>query len=307
MAQNITLLGASYADVPAVNLPKTGGGTARFTDVTDTTATAAVVRAGNYFYSEAGTRTQGSLVDGSATAPASISTTGASVVIAQIQGYPRVGFKKTVSVTPSVTAGYISNGTAGDSSVTLYSDVISKSAATYTPGTTDQVINSGVYLGGNQTISGDANLLSTNIKSGVTIFGVTGTYEGPSDMDDYIVQHGTSGIWEYNIWKSGKAECWGTTANITVNVTTGWGSMYTTSAAQPSTTQNYPTSLFSSVSYARADWVGYNGDMITCEDNNSGSATAPPKVYPVSPQSKSNHQGHVRYYARGTVSSSWTG
>lgn len=32
MAQNITLLGASYADVPAVDLPKTGGGTARFVD-----------------------------------------------------------------------------------------------------------------------------------------------------------------------------------------------------------------------------------------------------------------------------------
>lgn len=32
MAQNITLLGASYSDVPAVELPKTGGGTATFID-----------------------------------------------------------------------------------------------------------------------------------------------------------------------------------------------------------------------------------------------------------------------------------
>lgn len=32
MAQSITLLGASYPDVPAVDLPKTGGGTARFHD-----------------------------------------------------------------------------------------------------------------------------------------------------------------------------------------------------------------------------------------------------------------------------------
>lgn len=32
MAQNITLLGASYTDVPAVTLPKTGGGTATFYD-----------------------------------------------------------------------------------------------------------------------------------------------------------------------------------------------------------------------------------------------------------------------------------
>lgn len=34
MAQNITLLGASYSDVPAVQLPKTGGGTAQFDDTT---------------------------------------------------------------------------------------------------------------------------------------------------------------------------------------------------------------------------------------------------------------------------------
>ncbi len=35
MAQNITLLGASYPDVPAVQLPKTGGGTATFIDETE--------------------------------------------------------------------------------------------------------------------------------------------------------------------------------------------------------------------------------------------------------------------------------
>lgn len=59
MAQNITLLGASYASVPAVTLPKTGGGTASFTDVTDTTAAAADVASGKYFYTSAGVRTQG--------------------------------------------------------------------------------------------------------------------------------------------------------------------------------------------------------------------------------------------------------
>lgn len=32
MAQNISLLGANYSAVPAVDLPKTGGGTARFID-----------------------------------------------------------------------------------------------------------------------------------------------------------------------------------------------------------------------------------------------------------------------------------
>ena len=59
MAQNITLLGASYSAVPSVNLPKTGGGTAAFTDVSDTTAAAADVATGKYFYTAAGVRTQG--------------------------------------------------------------------------------------------------------------------------------------------------------------------------------------------------------------------------------------------------------
>ena len=50
MAQNITLLGASYSDVPAVTLPKTGGGTARFDDTTDADATAADIIAGKTAY-----------------------------------------------------------------------------------------------------------------------------------------------------------------------------------------------------------------------------------------------------------------
>lgn len=59
MAQNITLMGASYSNVPAVTLPKTGGGTASFTDVSDTTAAASDVASGKYFYTSAGVRTQG--------------------------------------------------------------------------------------------------------------------------------------------------------------------------------------------------------------------------------------------------------
>lgn len=64
MAQNITLLGANYSAVPAVNLPKTGGGTATFTDVTDTTAAAADVASGKYFYTAAGVRTAGTASGG---------------------------------------------------------------------------------------------------------------------------------------------------------------------------------------------------------------------------------------------------
>ena len=61
MSQNITLMGASYSAVPAVTLPKTGGGTATFTDVTDTTAGASFVADTKYFYTSSGVRTKGTM------------------------------------------------------------------------------------------------------------------------------------------------------------------------------------------------------------------------------------------------------
>ena len=51
-------------------------------------------------------------------------------------------------------------------------------ATTYTPTTTDQTIASGRYVAGTQTIKGDSDLVPGNIKSGVDIFGVTGSYTG---------------------------------------------------------------------------------------------------------------------------------
>ena len=103
MAQNITLLGASYSSVPAVTLPKTGGGTASFTDVTDTTAAASDVASGKYFYTSAGVRTQGTSSGGggssnftllatSATGAVSTSSTtatdlGKNVTVTGVQDY----------------------------------------------------------------------------------------------------------------------------------------------------------------------------------------------------------------------------
>ena len=56
--------------------------------------------------------------------------------------------------------------------------VQSHAAQTYTPGTENQVIAAGKYLSGAQTIQGDQNLVPGNIKSGVSIFGIAGTYAG---------------------------------------------------------------------------------------------------------------------------------
>ena len=81
MAQNITIMGASYSAVPQVTLPKTGGGTAYFTDVTDTTATAADVASGKAIYTAAGTKVTGTLAfqtyyTGSSAPPASLGSDG---------------------------------------------------------------------------------------------------------------------------------------------------------------------------------------------------------------------------------------
>lgn len=61
MAQAITILGASYTQVPAVTLPKTGGGTARFTDASITTATESDVASGKVFVKADGSQGSGSL------------------------------------------------------------------------------------------------------------------------------------------------------------------------------------------------------------------------------------------------------
>ena len=61
MAQNITLLGASYTDVPAVILPKTGGGTAQFDDTTDATAGSGQILSGYSAYTN-GAKVSGSVV-----------------------------------------------------------------------------------------------------------------------------------------------------------------------------------------------------------------------------------------------------
>ena len=66
----------------------------------------------------------------------------------------------------------------------LTGTIVSKEAQTYTPTTTEQTINAGQYLSGVQTIAGDTNLIAVNIKSGVSIFGVSGTLEQGIDTSD---------------------------------------------------------------------------------------------------------------------------
>lgn len=214
MASNVVINNVNYNSVPEVDIPIQGGGTAKFMDTgdatlssgsqmldgvtayaggtkvtgtietktsSDLTASGATVTAPAGYYASAASK---SVASGSATAPASISGSSASVST----GTNTLTLSKTVSVTPSVSAGYVSSGTAGNSSVSLTASVTTKAAATITPGTTNQEIAAGTYLTGKQTISGDANLVSANILSGKSIFGVAGTLAMPSISQDGVTK-----------------------------------------------------------------------------------------------------------------------
>jgi len=126
MAQSVVINGVTYSDVPEVDIPLSGGGTAKFMDTSDASASAAKI---------------------------------------------------------------LKNETAYVNGSKITGNIESLGATTYTPGTSDQTIASGQYLSGAQTISGSEYLVASNIKSGVTIFGVQGTLALPS-----ISQDGTTKI-----------------------------------------------------------------------------------------------------------------
>lgn len=212
MAKNVVIRDVVYSDVPSVTIPlSVGDGEAVFVDTSDATLDSAskmlsgvtayadgtkytgnitsksssdlevsgatVTVPAGYYSSSAST----SVSNGSVTAPASITGTSATVSTSSNS----LTLSKTISVTPNVTtAGYISSGTAGNASVSLTASVTTKGAQTYTPTTSDQTIAKDTYLTGVQTISGDANLVASNIIYGKSIFGVSGSVKVPIISQD---------------------------------------------------------------------------------------------------------------------------
>lgn len=154
-------------------------------DSTDMSVSGATVTSPAGYYSSSASK---SVASGTVTAPSTITGTNATVST----GTNSITLTKTISVTPSVTAsGYISSGTAGNSSVALTASVTTKSAATYYPSSSDQTISSSQYLTGTQTIKSvtHSNITAENIKKDVVvkigdsadddrILSVTGTLEG---------------------------------------------------------------------------------------------------------------------------------
>lgn len=122
-ARNIALLNATYSAVPKVQLPISGGGTATFTEITDTTATASDVASGKYFYTSDGTRTAGTASGGGGevsydTKTVTSSGNAVSLQFTSMKGEPiffAVRLNASVSSSGNTTYYYIvdmvSNGT----------------------------------------------------------------------------------------------------------------------------------------------------------------------------------------------------
>lgn len=185
----------------------------KWKDVSQVTASAANVLAGTYIVTNQG-RIQGTMKnngnvagtistkDGSYTIPTGYHSGAGTVKIADAEKAKIIpaNIKKGVTIlgqTGTCEAGTTTSGTDTTDATASASDIRSgktayvngrkltgtipnQAAQTITPGTTDKTISSGKYLSGTQTIKGDSKLVASNIKSGISIFGVTGTYTGSS-------------------------------------------------------------------------------------------------------------------------------
>lgn len=178
--------------VSAISSTYVGSGVTR-RDSTNLSVSGATVTAPAGYYASSASK---SVSSGSATPASSISGTSATVST----GTNTLTFSKTISNTPQVSAGYISSGTAGNSSVSLTASVSTKAATTYHPSTSNQTIASGTYTTGTQTINAVtlSNLTADNIKAGVTVkvgdssdddcvASVLGTYSGGGGSSDVVM------------------------------------------------------------------------------------------------------------------------
>lgn len=103
MAQNVIINGVTYQSVPEVDIPKSGGGTAKFYDIAGATATAADILTGKTAYGASGS------VSGSM--PSNGSTSG---TISTKSGTVTIPAGHTTGGTVSIASAAVSDCTAAN-------------------------------------------------------------------------------------------------------------------------------------------------------------------------------------------------
>ena len=107
MAQNVTINGVTYSAVPEVDIPKSGGGTAKFYDSSGATATAGDILSGETAFGASGEMT-GTMANNGATG-GTISTKAGTVTIPA--GYTTGGTVSLSGVTDCVAANILTGKT----------------------------------------------------------------------------------------------------------------------------------------------------------------------------------------------------
>ena len=132
MAQNVVINGVTYQSVPEVDIPKSGGGTAKFYDTASANAASADILTGKTAYGASG-EVQGSMASNGSTS-GTISTKAGTVTIPA--GYTTGG---TVSISSTEQAKVIASNIK--SGVTLLGVAGSLSLPTITQDSTTKVLS----------------------------------------------------------------------------------------------------------------------------------------------------------------------
>lgn len=110
---------------------------------------------------------------------------------------------------------------------------------------------------------------------------------------DRVIEEGTSGIWSYRKWYSGKAECWGR-KEYTLDITSAWGVLFESQTVQESFIPGFfaydPVTTLSATPFAYAVMIEYVG---------LGDKNHAPSWCAVRPNSQPNVSFYMTYHAQG--------
>lgn len=119
----------------------------------------------------------------------------------------------------------------------------------------------------------------------------------PSDLADYIVERGTSGIWTYEKWNSGVAKCWGSQSFTTAKANTAWGNVY---YATLTSTIIFPSGLFTAAPKLQLS-IDSAGGRFWVTSANDTTATNVGTIYNIAPQQYTGNSSAILYLeAKGT-------